>query len=81
MTDRQGTSGKTKETQADSAGTQEWSVDGWQSDSDVDPRGLNDTVVRMPKISADGPPPSLPTPPSVHSEADAPVSDLSLIHI
>ncbi len=75
MTDRQGTSGKTKETQADSAGTQEWSVDGWQSDSDVDPRGLNDTVVRMPKISADGPPPSLPTPPSVHSEADAPVSD------
>lgn len=61
MTDRPGAAGNT--TQGD-AGEQLWRVDGGDSSGDPTGKGLDDTVVRMPKITADGPPSALPKPPS-----------------
>lgn len=61
MTDRPGAAGNT--TQGD-AEEQLWRVDGGDSSGDPTGKGLDDTVVRMPKITADGPPPALPKPPA-----------------
>jgi hypothetical protein len=59
VTERQGTvRGRTDQGPDDSG----WSIEGAESYGDG---GLGDTVVRLPKIPADGPPPELPTPPKV----------------
>nr|WP_300147446.1 DUF3566 domain-containing protein [Propionicimonas sp.] len=59
MTERQGTvRGRTDQSPDDSG----WSIEGAESYGDG---GLGDTVVRLPRIPADGPPPELPTPPKV----------------
>lgn len=59
MTDRPGTAGKTTPGGTDAP---LWRVDGGSADPTG--RGLDDTVVRMPKIKADDPAPALPAPPN-----------------
>lgn len=61
MTDRRGTAGRTKQVED----RPQWRVDGSDAFAPPDEQGLSDTVVRMPKISADGPAPTLPAPPPV----------------
>ncbi|MGV8910756.1 MAG: DUF3566 domain-containing protein [Propionicimonas sp.] len=58
MTDRPGTAGKTTESGSEAP---LWSVDGGSDDPTG--KGLDDTVVRMPKITDDGPAPESQTPP------------------
>ena len=58
MTDRPGTAGKTTKSGSEAP---LWSVDGGSDDPTG--KGLDDTVVRMPKITDDGPVPEVPTPP------------------
>jgi hypothetical protein len=58
VTDRPGTAGKTTPSGADAP---QWRVDG--NSADPTGKGLDDTVVRMPKITDDSPPPELPEPP------------------
>jgi len=59
VTDRPGTAGKTTTSGADAP---QWQVDGGSADPTG--KGLDDTVVRMPKITDDSPPPQLPEPPT-----------------
>ena len=63
MTDRQGTARTTKQAEEERA----WSIEGSAAFAPGDDQDLSDTVVRMPKISANGPAPTLPAPPSVRS--------------
>ena len=58
MTDRPGTAGKSTRSGTDAP---QWRVDGGSADPTG--KGLDDTVVRMPKITDDGPAPALPEPP------------------
>jgi hypothetical protein len=58
VTDRPGTAGKTTTGGTDAP---QWRVDG--NSADPTGKGLDDTVVRMPKITDDSPPPELPEPP------------------
>ncbi|HEY3410060.1 MAG TPA: DUF3566 domain-containing protein, partial [Propionicimonas sp.] len=58
MTDRPGTAGKTTTSGGDAP---QWRVDG--NSADPTGKGLDDTVVRMPKITDDSPAPELPEPP------------------
>ena len=58
MTDRPGTASGTTEGDTEAP---LWRVEGGENDPTG--KGLDDTVVRMPKIKADGPPPELPKPP------------------
>ena len=58
MTDRPGTAGKTTKSGSEAP---LWSVDG--NSDDPTGKGLDDTVVRMPKITDDGPEPESPAPP------------------
>ncbi len=58
MTDRPGTAGKTTTSGTDAP---QWRVDG--NSADPTGKGLDDTVVRMPKITDDSPAPELPEPP------------------
>jgi len=58
VTDRPGTAGKTTQGGTDAP---QWRVDG--NSADPTGKGLDDTVVRMPKITDDGPAPELPEPP------------------
>ena len=68
MTDRRGTASKTKQVED----RPQWRVDGSDAFAPPDEQGLSDTVVRMPKISVDGPAPTLPAPPPVRpATADA----------
>ncbi len=61
MTDRPGAAGNTTKGDAEAP---LWRVDGGESSDDPSGKGLDDTVVRMPRIKADGPPPELPEPPA-----------------
>ena len=65
MADRPGTAGKTEQVE-DRA---QWRVDGSNAFAPGADQDLSDTVVRMPKISADGPAPTLPAPPPVREAA------------
>lgn len=58
MTDRPGTAGETTTSGTDAP---QWRVDG--NSADPTGKGLDDTVVRMPKITDDSPAPGLPEPP------------------
>jgi hypothetical protein len=58
VTDRPGTAGKTTTSGGDAP---QWRVDG--NSADPTGKGLDDTVVRMPKITDDSPAPELPEPP------------------
>jgi hypothetical protein len=60
VTDRPGTAGKTTESDPEAP---LWRVDG--NSSDPTGKGLDDTVVRMPKITDADPKPELPEPPKV----------------
>ncbi len=62
MTERQGTWEETTEIGPDHP---QWRVEG--SESSYGDGGLGDTVVRIPKITDDGPAPELPEPPKVRS--------------
>lgn len=65
MTDRRRTAGKTTQVED----SPQWRVEGSDAFSPPDEHGLSDTVVRMPKISVDGPAPTLPAPPPVRPSA------------
>ncbi len=62
MTDRPGTAGKAMTSGGDAP---QWRVDG--NSADPTGKGLDDTVVRMPKITDDSPAPELPEPPKAQS--------------
>lgn len=64
MTDRPGTAGKSTRSGAEAP---LWSVDG--NSDDPTGRGLDDTVVRMPKIADGEPKPALPVPPKPTTKA------------
>jgi len=68
VTDRPGTAGKTTESDT---GAPLWRVDG----NSVDPtgKGLDDTVVRMPRITDTDPTPELPAPPAAQTRASTKV--------
>lgn len=68
MTDRPGTAGKTTTSGTDAP---QWRVDGGSADPNG--KGLDDTVVRMPKITDDSPPPALPEPPKAQTRPSAKV--------
>ena len=68
MTDRPGTAGKTTTSGTDAP---QWRVDGGSADPTG--KGLDDTVVRMPKITDDSPPPALPEPPKAQTRPSAKV--------
>jgi len=68
VTDRPGTAGKTTPSGADAP---QWRVDG--NSADPTGKGLDDTVVRMPKITDDSPPPELPEPPKAQPRPTAKV--------
>lgn len=77
MTDRSGTAGNTTKGDAEAP---LWRVDGGESSGDPSGKGLDDTVVRMPRIRADDPPPELPAPPAAQptkrsARADASAED------
>lgn len=71
MTDRPGSAGKTT-----TSGTEapQWRVDGGSADPTG--KGLDDTVVRMPKITDDSPAPELPEPPKAQPRSSAKVRPL-----
>lgn len=66
MTDRPGTAGKSTTSGTDAP---QWRVDGGSADPTG--KGLDDTVVRMPKITDDSPPPELPEPPKTQPRPSA----------
>ncbi len=68
MTDRPGTAGKTTTSGTDAP---QWRVDGGSADPTG--KGLDDTVVRMPKITDDSPAPELPEPPKAQPRPSAKV--------
>ena len=63
MSDRPGTAGKSTTSETD---VPQWRVDGGSADSTG--KGLDDTVVRMPRITDDGPAPELPEPPKAQAK-------------
>jgi hypothetical protein len=68
VTDRPGTAGKTTTSGGDAP---QWRVDG--NSADPTGKGLDDTVVRMPKITDDSPSPELPEPPKAQPRPAAKV--------